>query len=160
MPVAHESWYFQSLWLKCPGNTKKTWRISESINSFLFPKHHKTYFWGGQILSAESIPMMPTLVHLPKENEIIAADTFPQYTRIGKTFHKRTNQHLLHRAAHEHSTVRLFFLEPLIFSNMLFAIFYCTSTLLEYIVSPNCFTSAYNLFPFLSTKTSPHVAHV
>lgn len=87
---------------------KKKRRISESVNSFLFLKYHRTYFWGGQKLSAGSVPVMPTLVHLPREHEIIAAAAFPQYTRIAKTFHKRTNQHLLHSAAHEHSTVRLF----------------------------------------------------
>lgn len=43
-------------------------------------------------ISAEPIPAMPTIVHLPQEHETTAATAFPQCTGIAKTFHKRTNQ--------------------------------------------------------------------
>lgn len=149
MPVTCESMYFQSFWFKCPGvrgwgggrgGVKKK-RTSESINTFFSPKRgiwKRIYFEGGQKLPAESIPVLPALVHLPEEQEIVAATAFPKYARR-VTFRRRTNQHLLHSTAHEINTWRLLPAEPLHFLQYIISSSSVFRTLLA-VVSPNCST--------------------
>lgn len=82
------------------------------------------------------MPVLPALVHLPEEQEIVAATAFPQTTRRA-TSQKGTNPHLLRSTAHESSSWRLFSAEPLRFLQRVSS---CSSLLRTSlaVVSPGC----------------------
>lgn len=82
------------------------------------------------------MPVLPALVHLPDEQEIVAATAFPQTTRRA-TSQKGTNQHLLRSTAHENSSWRLFSAEPLRFLQRVFSCSSLFRTSLA-VVSPGC----------------------
>lgn len=128
---------------QCSGHSTKDWRISEFINSFSFPKYTRFIFEESKT-SAEPIPVMSAIVHLPQEHETTAASTFPQRTGIARTFHQRTNQPPS-TAQGGHS------LQNLLFFPVLFVTPHFTSAQSEDVAPSICFTQTFNLFTPIST---------